>query len=169
MTRRLVLSLGLLTLIPTLLLLLLQGSAVAATVRIVVPAHDIARGDTIGESDLIYASLDGAALPSGLPTKMSEVLGLQARRMLTAGQPFRGDDVRRPIIVTKGQTVTMQFVVPGVELTAMGRAMSEGGAGDTVTVQNPVSYRMISAIVIAPGAVRATGAITSPVRTLARR
>ena len=39
---------------------------------------------------------------------------------------FRGEDVRRPIVVTKGQTVTMQFIVPGVELTAMGRAMSEG-------------------------------------------
>ena len=169
MTRRFLFSLGLLTLIPTLLLLLLEGSAVAGTVRIVVPAHDIARGDTIGESDLTYASIESAALPSGLPTKMTDVLGQQTRRMLAAGQPFRGDDVRRPIIVTKGQTVTMQFVVPGVELTAMGRAMSEGGAGDTVTVQNPVSYRMISAVVIAPGAVRATGAITSPIKTLARR
>jgi len=96
-------------------------------------------------------------------------MGLQARRVLAAGQPFRSDDVRRPIVVTKGQTVTMQFAVPGVELMAMGRAMSEGGVGDTVTVQNPVSYRMISAIVIAPGTVRATGAMSSSVNTLARR
>ena len=29
----------------------------------------------------------------------------------------------------------------------MGRAMSEGGVGDTVTVQNPASYRMVSAVV----------------------
>ena len=58
---------------------------------------------------------------------------------------FRADDVRRPIVVTKGQTVTMLFDAPGVELTAMGRAMSEGGVGDTVTVQNPASFRMISA------------------------
>jgi flagella basal body P-ring formation protein FlgA len=63
----------------------------------------------------------------------------------------------------------MQFVVPGVELTAMGRAMSEGGIGDTVTIQNPVSYRMISGTVIAPGTVRANGAITAPANTLARR
>ena len=51
----------------------------------------------------------------------------------------------------------------------MGRAMSEGGVGDTVTVQNPASYRMVSGIVVAPGTVRATGPIscsqqhTSPV------
>ena len=89
--------------------------------------------------------------------------------MLGAGQPFRGEDVRRPIIITKGQTVTMQFIVPGVELTAMGRAMSEGGIGDTVTIQNPASYRMISAIVTAPGTVRATGPISSAPNTLVRR
>ncbi len=62
----------------------------------------------------------------------------------------------------------MEFSVPGVELSAMGRAMSEGGIGDTVTVQNPASYRMISGVVIAPGTVRATGTL-SPANTIARR
>ena len=150
-------------------LLLAAGSAFANTVRIVVPVHDIVRGDTISENDLTYATVDGAALMSGVPTKIDEVKGMQARRVLTAGQPFRSDDVRRPIVITKGQTVTMQFIVPGVELTAMGRAMSEGGIGDTVTIQNPVSYRMISGTVVAPGTVRANGAITAPTNTIARR
>ena len=167
MTRKFLLVLGVFAVIPA--LLLLAGSAFASTVRGVVPAHDIARGDTIGESDLTYATVDGAALMSGVPTKMDEVKGMQARRVLNAGQPFRGDDVRRPIVVTKGETVTMQFSVPGVELSAMGRAMSEGGIGDTVTVQNPASYRMISATVIAPGTVRATGSISPVNNKLARR
>jgi flagellar basal body P-ring formation protein FlgA len=167
MIRKFLLYLGLFALAPT--LLLAAGSAFASTVRVVVPAHDIARGDTLGENDLIYAMVDGAALMSGVPTKIDEVKGLQARRTLGAGQPFRSDDVRRPIVITKGQTVTMQFIVPGVELTAMGRAMSEGGVGDTVTIQNPVSYRMISGIVIAPGTVRATGPITSSPSNIARR
>ena len=149
--------------------LLIASPAGAATVRIVVPAHDIARGDVIGESDLTYATVDGNALMSGVPTKMEEVKGMQARRVLAAGQPFRGDDVRRPIVITKGQTVTMQFSAPGVELTAMGRAMSEGGIGDTVTIQNPASFRMVAATVIAPGVVRANGGPISAPKTLARR
>jgi len=166
MTRKLLFTFGLFALMPA--LLLAAGSAFAGTLRIVVPAHDIARGDVISESDLTYTTVDGAALMSNVPTKMDEVKGMQTRRMLSAGQPFRGDDVRKPIVVTKGETVTMRFVVPGVELTAMGRAMSEGGIGDTVTIQNPASYRMISGVVIAPGTVRATGPIGSP-NTLARR
>src|SRR4051812_39920097 len=164
MMRKLLITFGAFAILPA--LLLAPGSAFAGTVRIVVPAHDIPRGDTIAESDLSYTTVDGAALMAGVPTKIEEVKGVQARRMLGAGQPFRGEDVRRPIIVTKGQTVTMQFIVPGVELTAMGRAMSEGGIGDTVTIQNPASYRMISGIVTAPGTVRATGPLNSASNTL---
>jgi flagella basal body P-ring formation protein FlgA len=166
MTRKFLLVFGLFALLPG--LLLAAGSAFAGTVRVVVPAHDIVRGDTISESDLTYTTVDGAALMSGVPTKIDDVKGMQARRTLSAGQPFRGDDVRKPIVITKGETVTMRFVLPGVELTAMGRAMSEGGIGDTVTLQNPASYRMVSGVVIAPGTVRATGPIGSP-NTLARR
>jgi flagellar basal body P-ring formation protein FlgA len=165
--RKILVYLGLFVLLPA--LLLASGAAFAGTVRIVVPSHDIARGETISESDLTFTTVDGAALMAGVPTKMDEVKGMQTRRMLSAGQPFRAEDVRRPIVVTKGQTVTMQFLAPGVELTAMGRAMSEGGVGDTVTIQNPVSYRMIAAVVVAPGTVRATGPINAPTKTLARR
>jgi flagella basal body P-ring formation protein FlgA len=130
-------------------------------VRIVVPAHDIGRGDTIAESDLTYTMVDGAALMSGVVTSMDALTGMETRRLLRAGESLRNDDVRRPIVVKKGQTITMTFSVPGVEVTAMGRAMSEGGIGDTVTVQNSASYRMITATVTAPGTVRASGPVTA--------
>src|SRR5215471_21394861 len=113
MTRKFLLAFAVFALFPG--LLLAAGSAFAGTVRIVVPAHDIARGDTISENDLTYTTVDGAALMSGVPTKIDEVKGMQARRMLSSGQPFRGEDLRRPIVINKGETVTMQFAVPGVE------------------------------------------------------
>ena len=114
--------------------------------RIVVPAHDIARGQTISESDLTYATVPGNALMAGTVTNIAAIKDMEARRLLHAGEALRADDVRHPIVVTKGQTITMLFRAPGVELTAMGRAMGEGGIGDTITVQNPSSYRMISGV-----------------------
>jgi len=168
MKRHNLLAIAALVILPA--MMLAASSAFAATVRVVVPAHDIARGDVLAETDLTYATVDGNALMSGVPTRFNEVLGMQTRRTLTAGQPFRAEDVRRPIVITKGQTVTMQFAAPGVELTAMGRAMTEGGVGDTVTIQNPASYRMIAATVTAPGVVRANGGPIAPLtNTLARR
>ena len=138
-------------------------------VRIVVPAHDIARGQTIMDSDLTFASVPGSALMSGTVTSFAAVKDMEARRVLHAGEALRTDDVRRPVVVSKGQTVTMLFHAPGVELTAMGRAMGEGGVGDTITVQNPASFRMITGVISGPGTVMATGpASPFPVQRTAR-
>ncbi len=123
-------------------------------VRVVVPAHDIARGATLSESDLTY-STSAHDVMIGTTTSMTDAVGLQTRRMLRAGEPFRIEDLRRPILVTKGSTVTMTFAVPGIVLTATGRAMSEGGMGETVTVQNPASFRQVMAVVTGPGQVTA--------------
>ena len=139
----------------------LPAAADTAGVRIVVPARDIARGAVITEGDLSYANAAGNALMSGTVTSFDSLKGMQARRLLHTGETVRADDVRHPIVVEKGQTVTMTFEAPGVDLSAMGRAMSEGGIGDTVTIQNPASFRMISGVVTGQGTVRATGPISA--------
>ncbi len=123
-------------------------------VRVVVPSHDIARGAMIAQSDLTFGTVANDVM-SGTITAMNDLVGMQARRTLRAGETLRTEDVRRPTLVTKGSTVSMSFEAPGIVLTATGKAMSEGGLGETVTVQNPASYRMISAVVVGPGQVRA--------------
>ncbi len=162
MIRKLYLTLGLLA--------ALVSPALADTnVKIVVPVRDIARGEVLGDSDLTFGSVGGSALMGGTITNPDLVKGMETRRVLRAGEPLSASDLRRPVLVTKGQTVTMTFVAPGVDLTAMGRAMSEGGIGDTVTIQNPASFRMVSAIVTAAGTVRATGPATISNQLTARR
>ena len=143
-------------------LLLCSPALANASLRIVVPARDIARGATIQSGDLIYQMVGDNVL-SGTVTSTDDLIGMQARRVLHAGESVRVEDVRRPTLVVKGSTVTMTFEAPGITLTAVGRAMSEGGLGETVTVQNPASFRQISAIVTGPGMVRAqdTGATLS--------
>ena len=136
-----------------------------AGVRVVVPARDIPRGQTISESDLTYANVPGNALMAGVVTSITTAKDMEARRMLRAGETFRADDVRHPVVVTKGETVTMLFNAPGVTLTATGRAMGEGGVGDTVMVQNPASFRMINGVISAPGTVVATGPASPNQRT----
>ena len=138
-------------------LLLCWPAFADAGVRVVVPTHDIPRGTTIAASDLTFGTV-ADSVPAGTAISASDLVGLQSRRMLHSGESVRLDDVRKPTLVTKGSTVTMIFEVPGITLTAVGRAMSEGGMGDTVTVQNPASFRQIGAIVTGPGEVRAKSA-----------
>ena len=124
---------------------------------IVTPTHDIARGDVISANDVAMDTAKNPALTGNVITSLDAAEGMEARRPLRAGEIISATDLRHPVVVTKGQTVTMTFDEPGVSLTAMGRAMAEGGVGDTVVVQNPASYRMVNAIVTGAGTVRAAG------------
>jgi len=126
-----------------------------ADMRIVVPSHAIPRGITISDSDLEYQTVDASSVQAGIVTSMNDLDGMETRRVLRPGEPVRPDDVRKPILVAKGTTVTMSFNAPGITLTAVGKAMSEGGMGESVTVLNPISYRQISCIVTGAGEVRA--------------
>jgi flagella basal body P-ring formation protein FlgA len=142
--------------------LLMAYPAFAGTgARIVVPVRDIARGETLAESDLTYESVAPESVLPGTATSMESAVGLQSRRVLRAGFSMRMDDLRAPILVTKGSTVTMIFEAPGITLTATGRALSEGGMGEVVTVLNPVSYRQISATVAGAGTVKAQTGLMS--------
>ena len=148
----------------------LASPALADTnVRVVVPSRDIARGEVITDSDLTFGTVAGSALMGGTITKLDAVQGMEARRALRSGEVLSANDLRHPVVVTKGQTITMMFEAPGVELTAMGRAMGEGGVGDTVIVQNPASFRMVNAVITGPGTVRATGPASPSPQLTARR
>ncbi|HEY1612134.1 MAG TPA: flagellar basal body P-ring formation chaperone FlgA [Rhizomicrobium sp.] len=143
-----------------------QGQ-VSASQRIVVPAHDIMRGQIIADSDLTYVDVPSGSILIPVVTSMNVLSGHEARRLLRANETVRADDVRMPILVARGSTVTMTFEAPGIVLTAVGKAMGEGGLGESVVVQNPNSFRQVSAIVVGAGQVRAAPAVQMPAGQIA--
>jgi flagella basal body P-ring formation protein FlgA len=139
-------------------------------VEIAVPAHDIARGTIIGDGDFVTKAIPALRAGDGFVRSLADVDGKETRRALRAGEFVRASDLKRPTVVPKGSTVTMVFEAPGLRLTALGRALAEGGEGDTITVLNPTSYRKVEAVVIAAGTVRVIGlsaAGARPARDLA--
>jgi len=129
--------------------------------ELVVPAHDIARGSVITEDDLTTKPVPVLRLNESMIRTISDAAGKEAKRALRAGETFRLSDLKRPTLVAKGATVTMVFEAPGVALTATGRALAEGGEGDSIAVLNPTSYRQVVAVVIAPGTVHVGPAANS--------
>ncbi len=145
----------------TLLVLVLCAfafSAFAASegdeVDVAVPAHDISRGALIGESDLSYKPIPVLRANTSIVRAFADAAGKEARRALRAGELIRESDLKRPTLVAKGANVTMIFEAPGMQLTAVGRALAEGGEGDSIPVLNPTSYRQVSAVVVSTGTVR---------------
>jgi flagella basal body P-ring formation protein FlgA len=131
---------------------------------LIVPAHDIARGTVIAESDLTTKSVPVMHVNDSMVRNLSDAAGREAKRALRAGEFLRMSDLKRPTLVAKGATVTMMFEAPGMSLIAVGRALAEGGEGDSIAVLNPTSYRQVVAVVTAPGTVR-VGPSNTPQKT----
>jgi flagella basal body P-ring formation protein FlgA len=123
-------------------------------VDVAVTNRDVARGEILRESDLAYKPVPVIRANTSIARSIADVSGQETRRALRAGDMIRLSDVKRPTLVAKGATVTMLFEAPGMVLTSVGRAMTEGGLHDTITVQNPVSFRQVQANVVSPGTVR---------------
>jgi flagellar basal body P-ring formation protein FlgA len=135
---------------------------------VVVPAHDIARGAVLTEGDLTTKSIAVMRVNDGIVRNASEVSGREAKRALRTGEFLRNSDLKRPALVAKGSNVTMVFEAPGIHLTAVGRALAEGGEGDSIAVLNPTSYRQVVAVVTAPGMVHVGPTIMAPAVTSAK-
>jgi flagella basal body P-ring formation protein FlgA len=144
----------------------LAFSAFAASdsdeVDVAVPAHDIARGTQITEADLTYKAIPVLRANTSIVRAFADAAGKEARRALRAGELIRDSDLKRPTLVAKGANVTMVFEAPGMQLTAVGRALAEGGEGDSIPVLNPTSYRQVSAVVVSAGTVRVSALTAVP-------
>lgn len=110
-------------------------------------------GEIIGSDDVMFVRLAASRVPKGTADDVDKLIGFSAKRQLRANLPLRESDVQKPVVVRKGDTVTMVFRAPGIELTSRGRAMTEGGVGDTVAVVNAQSLKQIDAVVTGAGTV----------------
>jgi flagella basal body P-ring formation protein FlgA len=114
------------------------------------PLH---RGETIEAADLRWIDADESRLPGNAVVAADAMIGLAARRNLRADQPILANDLAKPVLVTKNGLVTLILARPGMQLTARGRALADGGKGDTVRVVNVQSNLAVEGIVTGPDTV----------------
>lgn len=140
----------------------LNGGALAV---LDVPAlgRDLAVGETIAESDLTTVEIAADRASGALLTSSESLIGQAARRPLRARSPLFAYDVRKPVLIKKGELVAIVFGLPGIELTAQGQAQADAAFGDTISVLNTHSRRTIEARVTGAGTV----SVSSPGMTLA--
>ena len=61
---------------------------------------------------------------------------------------MRVQELRRPLLVAKGDMVTITLKRPGLELSAKGRAIEDGSKGDTIRVTNSQSKNVIETVAL---------------------
>lgn len=139
------------------------GTAVE-TVEAAVVTRNVERGDILKASDISIERRPKAEA-GGDPAQRARAVGMQTRRAIRMGQILRMTDLAKADLVQRDQNVSLIFEAPGIYLTMRGKAIDAGTEGDTVSVMNLQSKRVVQGIVSGPGQV--TMSPIAPRRTLA--
>ncbi|MDR3374548.1 MAG: flagellar basal body P-ring formation chaperone FlgA [Ancalomicrobiaceae bacterium] len=121
--------------------------------------RDVARGDVISADAVVMTKQPRRIVGVGRPADPGQIIGQAARRPLHNGQYVGLADVMPPVLVTRGDTITLVYEVPGLVLTTRAQAMDSGTRGETVGVMNPQSKRIVHGTVVGAGKVQVSGGV----------
>ena len=129
--------------------ILLTGEVVRLQ-RVLVAKKNLAAGDALDASQFELRMLSAIESAQGQHF-YAEVSGLQnteLARNLRSGDALRISDVRQALLVRRGQSVDLTVVTSsGLELSLRAEAMADGRMGETVSLRNPESGRVLTGIV----------------------
>jgi flagellar basal body P-ring formation protein FlgA len=126
------------------------GTAIE-TIPAVAVDRTVEHGELLKDSDLTI--LRRPKTEGGAVASIADVVGMAARHQLRPGQPLHAADLMKPEIVQRNDTVTLVYQVPGIVLTLRGQAQEAGALGDSISVLNADSKRVVQAVVTGPGQV----------------
>lgn len=125
------------------------AAAPRANVDVLTWARNIVAGEIVQPQDLVWGK--AAVAPSNAPSDPDAMVGQAARRALRAGAAVTAYDVAAPQVIKAGETVTLTFQDGGLTLQLHAKALSGGGLGDSINVQNVSSKKIVIAVVSGPG------------------
>lgn len=108
---------------------------VAVPSAVVVAAHSFSRGEVIRETDLSLVRETPRDGESVVFHAIEDVVGKQTTRAVPDGKILSADDLQAPLIVHKGDVVTVYARSAGIRVRTIARARDDGGLGDLVTME----------------------------------
>ncbi|MEQ8388331.1 MAG: flagellar basal body P-ring formation chaperone FlgA [Alphaproteobacteria bacterium] len=119
-------------------------------IEIPVLTERAAPGKVIRKRDIEWLSMRKEALDRRDIVDAEALIGKSPRRAIRAGEPVRHRDVQEPIIVKKGQMVTVRYVTDRMTLIAQGKAMEDGARREVIRILNLRSNSVIEGEVAGP-------------------
>lgn len=123
-------------------------------VPVVMPVRQIERGETLSAEALILKKFNISNQHGELFFRLDDAAGLVARRTLTAYKPLIMSQLQSPLLVKRGQTVTVISQSGEISAKTTGVALKSGRKGEEISVQNTTSQRIVSALVEESGVVK---------------
>ncbi|MBI3464531.1 MAG: flagellar basal body P-ring formation protein FlgA, partial [Planctomycetes bacterium] len=116
---------------------------------VVVAVRTVPRGAIVQPSD-VELRPGASSITPGAIGSVAEAVGLEATRVLFAGQVLDSQAIRRPVLVHRGEVVTLYARAAGVQVRTTGRARDDGSLGTLVEVESLLDKSIVFARVSGP-------------------
>lgn len=114
-----------------------------------IAARTLRAGEIISAADLI-APQSHAAL-----RRATDVIGFETNHTIYKGAIIAPEALRAPTLIRRNAIVEMEYLHGRMSIIAEGRALDQGARGDRIRVMNLQSKRVVTAIIIGAGTVKA--------------
>lgn len=114
---------------------------------VVVAARSLTRDTILAPGDIRVAKLGPGVSAAGTLTDPAQVIGQRLRRSLESGAPVSAGLLDAPLIVRRGQQVTLEALAGNFAVRVAGVARSDGALGQLIEVENGSSGKTVQAVV----------------------
>ncbi len=114
----------------------------------------VRKGSIINASDIRWVTIPDAQVGRNIIRDTEKLIGMTPRTQIKEGMPIRLSEVNRPTLVKRGALVKIHFNTSKISLSAIGKAIENGGKGDVIQVKNNSSDKIITAVVLGENQVR---------------
>ena len=124
-------------------------AARAAQAPVLTFVHSLNAGDIVQAQDLSWSR--DAVAGADAPRDPDAVIGMAARRPVREGDAVSLRDISSPTVIRKDDVIAVTFAMNGMSLTLQAKALTDAATGQSVSVMNPASRKIIQAVATAPG------------------
>ncbi|WP_338333327.1 flagellar basal body P-ring formation chaperone FlgA [Acetobacter sp. LMG 32666] len=126
---------------------LLTG-VVHAAQRVLVYTHSLSAGTVVSAADVRVDDAYTGRTGAKAYTSDADVAGMTLLHSVVVDEPVLERDLRRTVVMHKGDPIMLSYTSPGLRLSATGRALEDGGVGQYVHALNLASKMILTGRVI---------------------
>jgi len=121
---------------------------------VAVANRNLQRGDIVTSGDITLDVKDMSGLRIGFVLEPENIAGKEIKFPMNKGEAFRTSVLDAPLVIKRGEEVTVEAIAGGIKVLTTGTAVTDGRLGQQMRVKNNQSERIVTAKVVGPGRVQ---------------
>lgn len=121
---------------------------VHASVAVLALTSSLAKGAVLGKQDVVLVNRNVLELPQNYLNDPAQAVNMALSRAVQADTLLTQPMLQEPLVVNKGQAVTIVAEGSSYAVKMLGTALQNGAAGQRIGVRNTTSGRTVEAVIV---------------------